>query len=52
MYHELENKTLIGGGIHAEVCVVTTESFLVTGSVMLLGPEVKGERLAMRSIAA
>ena len=52
MYQELENKTLIGGGIHAEVCVVTTESFLVTGSVMLLGPEVKGERLAMRSIAA
>ena len=36
MYQELENKTLIGGGIHAEVCVVTTESFTVTGSVMVL----------------
>jgi hypothetical protein len=36
MHQELENKTLIGGGIHAEVCVITTESFSVAGSVMLL----------------
>lgn len=36
MYQELENKTLIGGGIHAEVCVVTIESFTVAGSVMKL----------------
>jgi hypothetical protein len=36
MYQELDNKTLIGGGIHAEVRVLTTESFTVTGSVMLL----------------